>query len=124
MQNYDFEIEIDDIPPSINHCYITTKSGMRVLKKSAKDFLEYVRVLTKAKARKEKFVMRAEKKFFVMEIEFTFPNYRFPDPNNLIKVLIDAFEGIIFKNDKYCLPNIKKAEVKKNVKKTIVRFKF
>ncbi len=124
MAKYDFEIEIDEIPPSVNHCYVTTKTGMRVLKKSARDFMDYVRVLARAKARKERFVMYSEKKFFKMEIEFVFPNLRFPDPNNLIKVLIDAFEGIIFDNDKYCLPSITSAVVKKNIRKTIVRFKF
>jgi len=35
---------------------------------------------------------------------------RFPDPNNLLKVLIDAMEGIIFENDKWVCP-IVRAEI-------------
>lgn len=58
-----------------------------------------------------------------MEVDFVFPDYRFPDPNNLLKALIDAFEGIIFENDKWCLPTVN-ARIEKGVKRTTVRFYF
>ena len=120
----DFEIEIDRIPPSVNHMYITTKTHRRVPTKTAKEFIQYVRDSAAIKARKEHFVMREEKKFFRMEIEFIFPNRKFPDPNNLLKALIDAFEGVVFKNDKWCLPSVVSAKVQKGVERTIVRFYF
>ena len=120
----DFELEIDRIPPSVNHMYVITRTMRKVPTKNAKEFIQYVRDLASIKARKEHLVMYEEKKFFKMEIEFVFPNRKFPDPNNLLKALIDAFEGIVFKNDKYCLPSITSAKVEKNVSKTIVRFYF
>jgi crossover junction endodeoxyribonuclease RusA len=119
-----FEIVIDEIPPSVNHCYVITRSHKKVLTRTAKDFIQYVRDLTAIKFRKERLTMYSDKKFFKMEIEFVFPNLRFPDPNNLLKVLIDAFEGVVFENDKWCLPSITSAKVQKGVAKTIVRFIF
>lgn len=123
-KKYDFEIEFDFLPPSVNHAYITTRYNRRVLNGSAKQFIKDVKTLTTIKARKERLVRYDRKDFFIMELEFVFPNRKFPDPNNLLKILIDSFEGIVFENDKWCLPAIISAKVVKGVKKTKVRFKF
>lgn len=119
-----FELEIDALPPSVNHCYIITRTHKKVLTRTAKDFIEYVQWLTQEKIRKTGFTMYRDKEFFKMEIDFIFPNKRFPDPNNLLKILIDAFEGLLFENDKWCLPSITSVKVQKGVAKTIVRFIF
>jgi Holliday junction resolvase RusA-like endonuclease len=120
----DFEIVIDRIPPSVNHMYVITKRMQKVPTKTAREFIQYVRDLAFLKAREKQFVKRTNKQFFKMEIDFVFPSYRFPDPNNLLKALIDAFEGVVFENDKWCLPAVTSAKVQKGVSQTTVRFYF
>ena len=55
-----------------------------------------------------------------MEVYFTFKNKRFPDPNNMLKILIDAFEGFVFENDKWLLPRVMDAKITGKNSTTIV----
>jgi len=114
-----FKITLPFLPPSVNHAYAVRKQGM-YMKRSAKDFVEEVQLLTKQALKKQKFTKIPAGNFFVMEVYFTFKNKRFPDPNNMLKILIDAFEGFVFENDKWLLPRVMDAKITGKNSTTIV----
>ena len=99
-------IEIDDIPPTVNHSYHYNRRGNFYMSQKAKRFKALARIMAIRQAIKSKWDMIEKGEFFVMEVRFTFENRRFPDPNNLLKILIDSFEGVVFENDKWLLPRV------------------
>ncbi len=114
-----FKIKLPFLPPSVNHAYAVRGRGL-YMKASAKQFVEEVRKLTEKQLRKQRFVKLPANEFFIMEVYFTFKNNRFPDPNNMLKILIDAFEGIVFENDKWLLPRVMNAKVTGTDSTTVV----
>jgi len=96
-------IEIPALPPSVNR-YVRQGRGHTYLTKESKEFMKLASTLALQKARETGWEQIPAGDFFVMRIFFEFANRRFADPNNLLKVLIDAMEGVVFENDKWCLP--------------------
>ena len=116
------KITFDGIPPSMNHAYRRRghTHGM-YMTQSAKDFKEYASLVAKIAMRESRWTMLPkDENFYLMEIHFHFKNRRHPDPNNLLKILIDSLEGIVFENDKNIDVFTKSAVDGKN--KTIVIF--
>ena len=104
-------IKIGEIPPSVNHCYrIGGPHGLHMTPSAVK-FKDHVGFTSLEVVRSCKWEMIGEGVFFNMEVWFEFKNYKFSDPNNLLKVLIDSFEGIVFANDKWLLPQVMDAKV-------------
>ncbi len=105
------EIVIDGLPPSSNHAYHWGNYGKRFMTKSAKEFKANVRQLAQQIYEESNFVIPPAQTFFYLDVEFEFKNNRFPDPNNMLKILIDALEGVLFINDKYCMPRVMRCSI-------------
>ncbi len=103
-------INLPFLPPSVNHAYAVRRGGL-YLKSSAKDFVKNVREIVQKEIKKKRFTKIPAGEFFVMEVSFTFENKRFPDPNNMLKILIDSFEDYVFENDKWLLPRVISAKI-------------
>jgi len=93
-------ITIDEVPPSVNGAYKKGPSGI-YMTRNAHSFKTATAYIAWQKVKQQQWKIIPKGKFFKMEIEFFFKNKRFPDPNNLLKILIDALEGILFENDKW-----------------------
>ena len=104
------EFEFDGVPPSVNHAYKISHKTM-YMSKTAKEFKEYIGYVTIEVLKHAKWEMIPSGKFFWMVIDFEFSSHRFSDPNNMLKILIDSFEGQVFKNDKWLLPVVRSANV-------------
>lgn len=102
--------EIDGLPPSVNHAYHFSHKSM-YMSKPAKEFKKYVIYITIEALKHQKWDMIPTGKFFWMVIDFEFSSHRFSDPNNMLKILIDSFEGYVFKNDKWLLPIVRSARI-------------
>ena len=105
------KIDIPALPPSVNHYYRRTRSGRVFLDNDAIGFLKIAQYLAKRQVRATKWVLVPSGQFFFLEVGFEFVNRRFPDPNNMLKLLIDALEGIAFENDKWALPMVTSAKI-------------
>lgn len=57
-----------------------------------------------------------------MLIDFQFKTRVFCDPNNMLKLLIDSLEGIVYENDKWLLPVVISAKISGS-NRTTVQFK-
>ena len=104
-------IDIPDLPPSVNHYFKRSKNGRLYLDAEARAFVELAKVCAKQAAKRARWKVLPAGNFFYLVIGFEFANRRFADPNNMLKILIDALQGILFENDKWCLPMVAKAEI-------------
>lgn len=104
----ELRIDIDKIPVSVNVLYkraklSSGKQGMFMTKR-AKEFKEMLAWKAKETAIKNKWKLFTEERFFFVDLYYTFKSKKkFIDPNNSHKIVLDALEGIIYKNDKWAL---------------------
>lgn len=93
------------IVPSVNHCYLTTKYGQKVLTKKGKDWKSKAQSIASEQMKKqnwELFVGDWNKKI-IMDITAYYPDKRIRDMHNMHKLLPDSLEGILFDNDRWLL---------------------
>ena len=93
------------LPPTENHAYIITYNRKRILTKEAKDWQVDAGYRAIYAKRKQGWSL-SQDEWLVMELYFFFPNRLMRDSHNMLKVLLDAFEGILYANDRYVLPRI------------------
>ena len=91
-----------DIPPSVNHAYITTRKGQRILTNAAKMWVLYAGIKAKTAAQKHGWAFSSSGKL-VMEIWAYWPDNKKRDIHNLHKLIADAFEDILYKDDRNVL---------------------
>ncbi|HOF24585.1 MAG TPA: RusA family crossover junction endodeoxyribonuclease [Rectinema sp.] len=104
-------IEIPDLPPSVNHYFKRSQNGRLYLDAEARAFVELAKICAKQAAKRARWKILPAGNFFYLVIGFEFKNKRFADPNNMLKILIDALEGIVFENDKWCCPMVVSAAI-------------
>lgn len=86
------KLEFDFLPPSSNHAYFRSKNGRMFMSKEGHAFKEQIGWLAK------KFTpITGEVR---VDLQFTFPDKRVRDSQNLEKLLYDALEGFCYLNDK------------------------
>lgn len=102
-----------DVPPTINHAYINTRSGGKKLNSNALKYIEKAREITQREMEKQGWTM-TEKEKVVLDIYTYFPDNRVRDCHNGGKVLFDTLEGLVYDNDRYILPRYIDTKVDKN----------
>ena len=94
-------IELDFIPPSVNHAYKKRGNGFGMyMTEEAKAAKKIIHYLGKTASKRSKWKLIPKNKFSKIRFIFEFKNNRHPDPNNLLKLPIDALEGVWYENDK------------------------
>lgn len=87
------------LPPSVNHAYFTDKRGRRILTGKAKAWLAEAGYIARQGVKRQKWRYSDEGAKLVMEIWIHWQDNRRRDTNNLHKLIADAFEGIVYKDD-------------------------
>lgn len=91
--------------PSVNHIYTRISNGRQKLIKPAEDLMNEWATLAKMWAKDNNWI--CEDKKVVIEMVAHFPNdNRKRDTNNVFKLMMDAFEGILYENDRTALPRV------------------
>ena len=90
-----FEIEIEGKIPSVNRYYRHTKQGHHYISKEGRDFKEKLSWLAKAKK-----VQPTSEPVELHLYWYCKKACNGGDLDNRLKVVLDALEGIIYKNDK------------------------
>lgn len=93
---------ITPIPPSINHAYTNIGRGRRKLTKIAEAWMQSAGVIAKAQKSTQHWKYSNGEKL-IMEITVYWPDARRRDTHNLHKLLGDAFEHILYEDDKTLL---------------------
>ncbi len=104
-------IEIPALPPSVNHYYERAANKRLFLGAEARAFLDLAVPIIQQAVQRSQWELIPAGEFFNLAIAFEMKNRIFCDPNNMLKILIDAMEGQVFENDKWCLPMIVSAEI-------------
>ena len=94
---------VTEVAPSVNHAFFTAHNGMRILKKSAKEWVERTRTRAREACESQGWAMTTDEKL-VVNIMTYWQDRRRHDVHNGAKVLLDALEGIVYKDDKMVLP--------------------
>jgi len=97
------------VPPSENHCFINI-GNRRVLSRDAKDFMREAALKAKIAAKGVNWRIENGRKVVIL-LYFYFPNKRKKDTHNTLKVLMDAFQGILYEDDYWALPRIMDFEI-------------
>ena len=92
-----------ELAPSINHCYYTARTGMRLLTKDALAWIGRTKVIAAKAAKEQGWTMTTDEKI-VVDIMTYWKDRRRHDVHNGIKNLADSLEGIVYKDDKMLLP--------------------
>ena len=83
--------------------YFTTKTGQRILKKEAKEWIAEVQRIAADAVESQGWHMSEQEKV-IMEIWTYWKDKRKSDVSNRDKISHDALEGIIYDNDHWLLP--------------------
>ena len=90
------------VVPSVNHCYRNVAINRRIMTPTAKAWVQEVQLKAKMAARKQGWQFSAGEKL-VMELTTYWPDKRRRDTHNGHKLLADALEGVLYKDDRWVL---------------------
>jgi len=93
-----YEIELDRLPPSVNHAYIIRNVKGRILRfrtARAQEYFKYVKRECFRQLNKVKILTHP----ISVHIEVSFRDKRKRDIDNLLKILLDSFEGVLWADD-------------------------
>lgn len=91
------------ITPSVNHMHIgRTKKLTHV----AEQYIQKTQNICAAEMKRTKFKKDKDYVWWYMDLYFFMPDKRIRDSHNCLKLLMDALQGILFRNDYYVMPRI------------------
>lgn len=93
-----FLCTLDLVPPSVNHAYLVTRRGRRILTPEAASFRSAAMVFFAMAARQQRFVVPPKKKLSLTLYFFFARDNR--DGDNAVKILQDALAEALGFNDK------------------------
>ncbi len=87
------------LPPSLNHSYVTTRHGKRIMTERCRNYKEEMKYRIVGLVRKPHAMLES------ISFNFYFPDYRRRDTDNLLKILKDCLKGTLVEDDCWrCLP--------------------
>lgn len=101
------------LPPSVNHMYYNTKGGGKRLTKQAEQYIRESRALINLAIEEQRWVKQSESVWYYADCLFFMPDRRIRDSHNMLKLLLDVMEHVVYGNDYYCLPRIQGVEYDK-----------
>jgi crossover junction endodeoxyribonuclease RusA len=98
------------LPPSVNHMYFNTYKGGKKLTKDAENYVRVSRALINLAIEEQHWIKQTKSTWFYVDLVFFMPDRRIRDSHNMLKLLLDVMQGIVFDNDYYALPRIQAVE--------------
>ena len=101
------------LPPSVNHMYIHLKRGGKKLTKQAEEYVLISRAYIKKAINNQHWIFQDRATWYYIDLVFFMPDRRIRDSHNMLKLLLDVMQGLVYKNDYYVLPRIQSVEYDK-----------
>lgn len=98
------------LPPSVNSLHMNTKNGGRRLTKRAEHYIRDSRALINQAIEEQKWLKQPKNTWFYIDLVFFMPDRRVRDSHNMLKLLLDVMQGIVYDNDYYVMPRIQSVE--------------
>jgi len=101
------------LPPSVNHMYYNTRNGGKRLTGKAENYIRKSRALINAAIEEQNWIEQSPSTWYYLDLVFFMPDRKIRDSHNMLKLLLDVMEGIVYKNDYYVCPRIQSVEYDK-----------
>ena len=98
------------LPPSVNHMYIPLRSGGKRLTNTAEKYIRDSRALINLAAEEQRWVKQNKATWYYIDLVFFMPDRRIRDSHNMLKLLLDVMQGVVYENDYYVCPRINSVE--------------
>lgn len=98
------------MPISINHAYVNTHNGGKVLNARAENYMRTAKALVNMAIEDNGWIRQRNSTWYYIDLVFYLEDRRKRDSHNLIKLLLDMMEGIAYENDYYVMPRIQAVE--------------
>lgn len=102
------------LPPSVNHMYVNTRGGGKQLTSRAKSYVRDSRALINLAVEEQHWLKQEYAVWLYVDLVFYMPDRRIRDSHNMLKLLLDVMQDIVFENDYYVLPRIQAVEYDPN----------
>lgn len=102
------------LPPSINHMYFNTRNGGKRLTTKAENYIRKSRALINVAIEEQNWIKQSYSTWYYIDLVFFMPDRRIRDSHNMLKLLLDVMQDIVYDNDYYVCPRIQSVEYDKN----------
>ncbi len=93
--------------------YYNTKGGGKRLTKQAEDYTKRGRALINLAIEEQNWIKQKTSTWYYIDLVFFMPDRRIRDSHNMLKLLLDIMQGIVYENDYYVQPRIQSVEYDK-----------
>lgn len=93
--------------------YQNTKGGGKRLTKQAEQYIRESRALINLAIEEQRWIKQKESVWYYTDCLFFFPDRRIRDSHNMLKLLLDVMQNVVYGNDYYVLPRIQSVEYDK-----------
>lgn len=94
--------------------YFNTRNGGKRLTTKAENYIRNSRALINVAIEEQNWVKQTPSTWFYMDLIFFMPDRKIRDSHNMLKLLLDVMEGIVYNNDYYVCPRIQSVEYDKD----------
>lgn len=94
--------------------YYNTKGRGKRLTRKAEEYIRENRALINLAIEEQHWIKQKPCTWYYIDMAFFMPDRRVRDSHNMLKLLLDVMQGIIFDNDYYALPRIQTVEYDKD----------
>lgn len=101
------------LPPSVNSSHINTNKGGRKLTYKAKNYIRDARAKAHLEVEEQEWEIGTDSTWYYIDLVFYMPDRRIRDSHNMLKLLLDVLQGIVYENDYYVMPRIQSVELDK-----------
>jgi crossover junction endodeoxyribonuclease RusA len=98
------------LPPSVNKLYWNTGRGGRRLTKQAEKYIRESRALINLAIEEQNWLKQSRHTWLYIDLVFFMPDRKVRDSHNMLKLLLDVMQGIVYENDYTVMPRIQTVE--------------
>lgn len=101
------------LPPSVNALHVGLQNGSRKLSYKAKNYFRDARGKINVEIEEQKWVKQSKSTWLYIDLVFYMPDRRIRDSHNMLKLLLDVLQDVVYDNDYYVMPRIQSVELDK-----------
>ena len=90
--------------------YIHTRNGGKILTRTAQNYIRDARALINLAIDEQIWLKQEYAVWYYIDLVFYMPDRRIRDSHNMLKLLLDVMQDVIFDNDYYVMPRIQSVE--------------
>lgn len=102
------------LAPSSNHMYIQRRNGSRCLSATARRYIMDATALIRLACEEQMWFVDNRDVWYYLDLIVFMPDRKIRDSHNMLKLLLDVFQEIAFRNDYFVMPRIQDVRLDKD----------